>query len=203
MNGDFFFALPGICGDFRDLVGTGKWGMAATGSVRVGYDLSFGSGLFAMRSAFVLEGDAKVLVALGGGTEPKCGKSTDPSGIFLKVDVSAGTSLTDVTLLSVLLGILSPSASTSVDAYLMIRQDTRLLPGYILSEFAEGVQTSITMFTNLITWLVNVGTKSTSDLMSELSSIITNLKAFSTNCAGTPSCWFSSPELSAAANYVI
>ena len=104
MNGDFYFSVPGVCGDFRDLLGTGKWGMTARGKLRLIYNLGFGSGLFALRSALVLEGDAKMLISLGGESQFVCGSGSDPSGIFLKVDVRAGTSIMEGTLLSFLLG---------------------------------------------------------------------------------------------------
>jgi hypothetical protein len=198
LNGDLFFALPGICGDFRDLLGTGKWGMAARGQVRIVYNFGFGSGLFALRSAFVLSGDATMLLSLGGQDQPVCGTATDPSGLFIKVNVKAGVSVTEATILNLLLAIVSPSAAISVDAYLMVRQDTRLLPPYILDEFVEGVQLTVSLVLNFVSWLKDIGTKTTGQVISDISSIGKNMQSFISNCAGTPSCWMSSPELSGA-----
>lgn len=197
-----FFALPGLCGDFRDLIGTGKWGMAARGQVKVVYNIGFGSGLFALRSALVLDGDAQLLISLGGKDQPVCASATDPSGMFMKIRVNSGVSVTGFTLLNLLLSILSPSVSVSVDAYLMVRQDTRLLPPFIKAEFSESVELTIRLLLNLVAWFKDTVTKSTSQVISELSDINNNVSAFFANCAGSPSCWLSSPELSGASSAV-
>ena len=200
MNGDFFFSVPGVCGDFRDLLGTGKWGMTARGQVRMVYNLGFGSGLFALRSALILEGEAKLLVSLGGSSRFVCGTGDDPSGVFLKVDVRAGTSIAEGTLLSNILGIFSPSTAISVDAYAMVRQDTRLLPGYIKQEFIEGVENTIALLSDLVLWLQAISTKVTSELIEGSQEFVRDINALIRDCSGSPACWMSSPELAAAAN---
>jgi hypothetical protein len=200
LTGDMYFNLPDFCGQWDNIFGTEPWGLAAHGKLHATYLMGFGGGLLGLRSQLVLNGDAQLLVSLGGTDRVVCGSGTDPSGLFLKIRAEAGVSILDNSLLGFIVSILRPSVSVDVDAFILVTQDTQLIPAYVKTELSEGIQNTVALLTQLLTWLMSVAEKSAAELLVELSDFMSDLNSLIADCRGIPSCWLANPELAAAAN---
>ena len=140
VDGNAFFSLPGLCGDWRDIFGDDGWSAAITGSVTLKVSI------FGYPAAFVLA-DTRMLVSLGGAdrSDSLCTKWTDytpgkhaaasPPGIFFVANVQTPTPF-DRTPISKLF----PTVEAGVKGFLSINQNVQLIPKAIGKHFVSTVK---------------------------------------------------------------
>ena len=138
LDGGFFLALPGLCGDFRDILGGGEWSMAATGSLELSVVL------FDALEIKLVVGEANVMASLGSkkGEPPRepCttygdgGTCATPAGIFFEGSLGTYNPWAGTIIESVFPGI-----EAEFHGYYLASQVHQPIPQAISANFAAAV----------------------------------------------------------------
>ena len=109
IDGNFFMAVPGLCGDFRGVFGSGAWSAAVRASVSLESTMMGGPLELAMA-------EAKMLLTFGGPNKREvCTKrGNNPSGVFFN-----GRLKTSNPFKGNIVGSFFPSLEADVDVYLL------------------------------------------------------------------------------------
>lgn len=176
IDGEFFFYLPGLCGDFPNLLAGDAWSMGARGNVRI--DIDLWSWTIPVQLASV-----DVLLSLGGSSTDRkaCttwgyGDCASPSGIFF-----TGRLTSPNPFYGTLLESLLPTFEAEVNFYFLMNQQELATPAYVKQHFQDkvsGVQTQLNGFKSDLEAAINVG----NDLGKQIQLVRNGIKAVMT-CA--------------------
>ena len=131
IDGNFFMALPGLCGDFRDVLGSGAWSAAVRASVSLDYVM--------MGMPFELAvAEAKMLLSFGGANKREActpygyGNKANPSGVFFNGRLKTGNPFKNN-----IVGQFFPSLEADVDVYLLANEGTQFIPASVKKQWED------------------------------------------------------------------
>lgn len=195
VTGTVAFELPGLCGDYRDLISSGGWGFAGRVAARVMVPV-FGT-YFEMAS-----GSLSLMMNVGGPEsrdycKPWDGTRANPPGLFVslyaQVNPFAGT----------VLGFFYPKVKADIQAYLAVSQHASIIPQFVRDNFRNQIGNAKTFLVQLKSEFEDIVALAKSDgkaAMARASDMVTDMKAARGECLADPMCWMSSSNLASAKN---
>ena len=133
INGDFFLSMPGLCGDFRDTMGSGSF------SAAINADVSIRAQMMGARMELAVA-RAQMLLTLGGANKREActkygyGSSANPSGLFFK-----GQLKTRDPFRGNIIGSFFPTMEADVDVFLLANEATTFIPPSVKKQWEEGL----------------------------------------------------------------